>query len=143
MSSPGTSKTNRPMSSLSKDYHRSVSEMESNNLLRSTFTDDCHTQKGGQKTCLFRGLRYFWRPRHCRTHLGLVGSTKQKSLGYLGGSPRTSGLPPRCASSCCCLSSRSCVSAMGYGGVTWDSCTISCCNSTSFTRHTLTVCPRK
>ena len=52
MSSPGTSKTSRPMSSLPKDYHRAVSEMEINNLLRSTL----------------------------RTHLGLAGSTKQVQL---------------------------------------------------------------
>jgi hypothetical protein len=76
-SSPGTSKTSRPMSPLPKDFHRSVSEMESNNLLRSTVTDDCHMQKDDQKTCLFYGLNYFWRPIRCRTHLGLAGSTKQ------------------------------------------------------------------
>ncbi len=55
-------------------------EMESNNLLKSTFTDDCRTQKGDQKTCLLCGLRYCWRPSHCRTHLGLEGSTKQVQL---------------------------------------------------------------
>jgi hypothetical protein len=31
-----------------------------------------------------------------------------------------------CVSRCCFLSSRSCVSVIGCGGVTWDSCTISC-----------------
>ncbi len=62
MSVPGTSKTRRPMTPLPKDYHRTVSEMETNNLLRSTFTDDCRTQKGDQITCLFCGLSYFWRP---------------------------------------------------------------------------------
>ena len=54
--------------------------METNNLLRSTFTDDCRTQKGDQKTCLLCGLSYFWRPSRCRTHLGLAGSTKQVQL---------------------------------------------------------------
>ncbi len=68
------------MPPLSKDHHREVSEMESNNLLRSTLTDDCRTQKGDQKTCLLYGLNYFWRPNHCRTHLGLPGSTKQVQL---------------------------------------------------------------
>jgi hypothetical protein len=48
MSSPGVSKTSTPMSPLSKDYHRVVSEMETNDLLRSTLTDDSHTQKGDQ-----------------------------------------------------------------------------------------------
>ena len=62
MSAPGTSKTSRPMTPLPKDYHRAVSEIETNNLLRSTFTDDCRTQKGDQKTCLLCGLSYFWRP---------------------------------------------------------------------------------
>ncbi len=80
MSSPGTSKTSRPMSTLTKDYHSVVSEMENNNLLRSTLTDDCRTKKGDQKTCLLWGLSYFWRPIHCRTHLGLAGSTKQVQL---------------------------------------------------------------
>ena len=51
--------------------------METNNLLRSTLTEDCRTQKGDQRTCLLCGLSYFWRPSRCRTHLGLEGSTKQ------------------------------------------------------------------
>ena len=80
MSSPGTSKTSKPMPPLPKDYHRTVSEIETNNFLRSTLTDDRRTQKGDQKTCLFYGLRYFWRPIRCRTHLGIVGSTKQVQL---------------------------------------------------------------
>jgi hypothetical protein len=62
MSSPVTSKTSRPIPPFPKDYHREVSEMETNNLLRSTFTDDCRTEKGDQKTCLLYGLSYFWRP---------------------------------------------------------------------------------
>jgi hypothetical protein len=33
---------------LPKDYHRAVSEMETNDLLRSTLTDDSRTQKGDQ-----------------------------------------------------------------------------------------------
>ena len=77
MSSPGTSKTSRPMTPLPKDYHTAVSQMETNNLLRSTLTEDCRTQKGDQRTCLLCGLSYFWRPSRCRTHLGLEGSTKQ------------------------------------------------------------------
>ncbi len=80
MSSPGTSKTSRPMTPLPKDYHTAVSEMDTNNLLRSTLTDDCRTQKGDQRTCLICGLSYFWRPSRCRTHLGLAGSTKQVQL---------------------------------------------------------------
>ena len=80
MSSPGTSKTSRPMTPLPKDYHTAVSEMDTNNLLRSTLTDDCRAQKGDQRTCLLSGLSYFWRPSRCRTHLGLAGSTKQVQL---------------------------------------------------------------
>ncbi len=56
------------MSPLTKDYLRSVSEMERKNLLRSTFTDDCRTQKGDQKTCLLWGLintvTVFWKVGH-------------------------------------------------------------------------------
>jgi hypothetical protein len=88
MSSPGTSKTSRPMTPLSKDYHTAVSEMDTNNLLRSTLTDDCRAKKGDQRTCLICGLRYFWRPSRCRTHLGLAGSTKQVV-------PRLPRYPPR------------------------------------------------
>ena len=80
MSSPDTSKTSRPMPPFPKDYHRAVSEMETNNLLRSTLTYDCRTQKGDQKTCLLCGLSYFWRPSRCRTHLGLAGSMKMVHL---------------------------------------------------------------
>ena len=88
MSSPGTSKTSRPMTPLPKDYHTAVSEMDTNNLLRSTLTDDCRAQKGDQRTCLLCGLSYFWRPSRCRTHLGLAGSTKQVV-------PRLPRYPPR------------------------------------------------
>ena len=56
MSSPVTSKTSTPMPPLSKDYNRTVSEMETNDLLKSTLTDDSHTHKGDQKTCLLCGL---------------------------------------------------------------------------------------
>ena len=77
MSSPDESKVKRPMSPLSKDYNRTVSEMETNDLLRITLTDESHTQKGDTKTCLLYGLRYFWRTGHCRDHLGLVDSSKQ------------------------------------------------------------------
>ena len=80
MSSPGTSKTSRPMTPLPKDYHTAVSQMDTNNLLRSTLTEDCRTQKNDQRTCLLCGLSYFWRPSRCRTHLGLAGSTKQVQL---------------------------------------------------------------
>jgi hypothetical protein len=54
--------------------------METNDLLRSTLTDDSCTQKADQKTCLFCGLRYFWRPIRCRDHLGLLESSKQVQL---------------------------------------------------------------
>ena len=50
--------------------------MDTNNLLRSTLTEDCRTQKNDQRTCLLCGLSYFWRPSRCRAHLGLEESTK-------------------------------------------------------------------
>jgi hypothetical protein len=143
MSSPGTSKTSRPMTPLPKDYHTAVAQMETNNLLRSTLTEDCRTQKGDQKTCLLCGLSYFWRPSRCRTHLGLEGSTKmvQVCKPYPEHCDRFSEVVRELRERD--TQPRSCVSVMGCGGVTWDSCTISCCNSTSFTRHALTVYPRK
>ena len=54
--------------------------METNDLLRSTLTDESHTHKGDQKTCLLYGLRYYWRPSRCRDHLGLPESSKQVYL---------------------------------------------------------------
>jgi hypothetical protein len=80
MSSPGTSKTSRPMSPLSKDYHTSESQMETNDLMRSTLTDECRTEKGDQKTCMICGFTHFWRPIPCRGHLGLPGSRKLVQL---------------------------------------------------------------
>ena len=77
MSSPVAVKVTRPVPSWPKDYHTSVAELESNDLLRSTLMDECRVEKGDTKTCLFCGFRYFWRTIRCREHLGLTETSKQ------------------------------------------------------------------
>jgi hypothetical protein len=46
MSSPGEVKVTRPVSPWSKDYHTSVTAMDTNDLSRSTLTDETRGQKG-------------------------------------------------------------------------------------------------
>ena len=54
LSSPGAGKTTRPVPFLSKDYHTPVSELETNDFLKSTLTDETHQKLYGEtKTCLF------------------------------------------------------------------------------------------
>ena len=65
-------KVTRPVPPWSKDYHTSVAELETNDLLKSTFTDETRTQKGDTKICLFCGFNYCWRVIHCREYLGLM-----------------------------------------------------------------------
>ena len=77
MSSPGTVKVTRHVSPWSKDYHTSVTELETNDLLRSTLTDESHTEKSNKTTCLFCGFSYFWSPIHFREHLGITETSKQ------------------------------------------------------------------
>jgi hypothetical protein len=47
-------------------------------ILRSTRTEENHTQKGDTKICLLSGLSYFFSPIRCREHLGLTDSSKQE-----------------------------------------------------------------
>ena len=77
MSSPVAVKVNRPVYPWSQDYHTSVGELESNDLLRSTLTDESRGEKGDTQTCLFCGFSYFWRPIHSREYLGLTETSKQ------------------------------------------------------------------
>ncbi len=58
----------------SKVYDTSVEEMKLPLLLTSTLTDDSRTSTVTNKTCLICGWMYFYRPSHCRQHLG-VGAT--------------------------------------------------------------------
>jgi hypothetical protein len=76
MSSPGTSKTSTPTPPLSKDYHRVVSEMETNDLLRSTLTDDSQTQKDDQKTCLVLDKKPY--PEHSGHSSEVVWELKER-----------------------------------------------------------------
>ena len=41
-------------------------------LLTSTFTDDTRASTVTKKTCLLCGWTYYYRPIHCREHLGLT-----------------------------------------------------------------------
>ncbi len=43
-------------------------------LLTNTLTDDSRVSVVTNKTCLLCGWKYFYRPNHCRQHLG-VGAT--------------------------------------------------------------------
>ena len=61
----------------SEDYHTTVVDMETNDLLKSTLTDEIHNQKGDTKTCLFCGLSHYFSPVHSQDHLG-VGSGSKK-----------------------------------------------------------------
>ena len=45
MSSPAAVKVTRPVPPWPKDYHTSVAELESNDLLRSTLTDEGRAEK--------------------------------------------------------------------------------------------------
>jgi hypothetical protein len=60
-----------------KDYHTPVATMDTDKILSSTLTEETRTQKGDTKTCLLCGLSYFFRPIHCREHLGLPDGSKQ------------------------------------------------------------------
>ncbi len=51
--------------------------MDTDKILRSTLTEETHTQKGDTKTCLLCGLTYFFMSIRCREHLGLTDSSKQ------------------------------------------------------------------
>ena len=46
-----------PKKSKNKDYHTSVSRMDTKDLLSSTLTEESHTEKGETKTCLLYGSR--------------------------------------------------------------------------------------
>ena len=65
------------MSPWAKDNHTSVAELETNDLLRSTLTDESRAQKGDTRTCLLCGFNYFWRPIRGREQLGLPETSKQ------------------------------------------------------------------
>ncbi len=51
--------------------------MDTDKILRSTLTEETHTQKGDTKSCLLYGLSYFFRPIRFREHPGLTDSSKQ------------------------------------------------------------------
>jgi hypothetical protein len=77
MSSPGVGKVTRAVQPWPKDYHTPVATMDTDKILRSTLTEETHTQKGDTKTCLLCRLSYFFRSIRCREHLGLTDSSKQ------------------------------------------------------------------
>ena len=56
MSSPDVTTGTRLEPPWSEDYHTTVEDMETNDLLKSTLTDESHKQKGDTKTCLFWGF---------------------------------------------------------------------------------------
>ena len=45
-------------SSWTEEYHATVVDMETNDLLKSTLTDESRKQKGDTRTCLFCGFRH-------------------------------------------------------------------------------------
>ena len=57
-----------------KDYDTAVAEMKLPLLLASTFTDDTRASTVTKKTCLLCGWTYYYRPIHCREHLGVTVS---------------------------------------------------------------------
>ncbi len=70
----------RPEPSWPETYYTSVTDMETNDLLKSALTDDSHKQKGDTKTCLFCGgwvLSYCFRTIRSRDHLGLGRGSKK------------------------------------------------------------------
>jgi hypothetical protein len=52
VSSPGVGKVTRAVQPWSKDYHTPVVTMDTDKILRSTLTEETHTEKGDTKTCL-------------------------------------------------------------------------------------------
>ena len=64
-------KGTRPVPPWPKDYDTAVAEMKLPLLLASTFTDDTRASTVTKKTCLFCGWTYYYRPIHCREHLGV------------------------------------------------------------------------
>ncbi len=67
MSSPGVVKDTRP----EPPVQRTTAEMETNDLSKSTLTDESHKEKVDTKTCLFSGLRQYFSPIRSRDHLGV------------------------------------------------------------------------
>ena len=51
--------------------------METNDLLKSTFMDESHKQKGDTKTSLFCGLNHYFMSVRSRDHLGVGRSSKK------------------------------------------------------------------
>ena len=51
--------------------------METNDLLKSTITDESRKQKGDTKTCLFCGLSHYFRSVRSRDHLGVGNGSKK------------------------------------------------------------------
>ena len=52
--------------------------METIDVLKSTITDESRKQKGDTKTCLFCGLRHYFRTVRSRDHQGGVRSGSKK-----------------------------------------------------------------
>ncbi len=52
VSSPGVGKVTRAVQPWPKDYHTPVVTMDTDKILRSTLTEETHTEKGDTKTCL-------------------------------------------------------------------------------------------
>ena len=77
MSSPDVTTGTRLEPPWSEDYHTTVEDMETNDLLKSTLTDESHKQKGDTKTCLFCGLSHYFRPVRSRDHLGVGNGSKK------------------------------------------------------------------
>ena len=65
-----------------EDYHTAVEDMETNDLLKSTLTDESRKQKGDTKTCLFCGLSQYFRPVLSRDHLGVGIGFKKVHRSY-------------------------------------------------------------
>jgi hypothetical protein len=79
MSSPGGEKVTRDVSPWSKDYHTPEATMDTDKILRSTLTEETHTQKGDTKT-------YLLSSRPCTTP---SSHSRDSPTGFLINSPTT------------------------------------------------------
>jgi hypothetical protein len=64
-------KSHRQAQPLTEDYKTPVPEMETNHILKSTFTLESRQEKDETNTGLFCDFRYYFRPIHDLDHLGL------------------------------------------------------------------------
>ena len=61
------------METLPQDYYRPVSELNDKELCMSTLTEGSHPKSFvDNKICLLCGLQYYFRPIHCKEHLGVT-----------------------------------------------------------------------